>query len=147
MDFDTLVMTSTSSHLGDRETRVKEALKLDVTPLGRRLKGADVQRNNIVLSENFWDPLELKLKDKFSDLDVVRLNANEPVQIVMEMVASARLLVGDYTTILIHMLLDEQGRRLRRLRDPPDLACNTLARKFTGKVGVKYVKVNKAENC
>jgi hypothetical protein len=44
MDFDTLVMTSTSSHLGDRENRVKEALKLDIAPLGRRLKGAGVQR-------------------------------------------------------------------------------------------------------
>jgi hypothetical protein len=48
------------------------------------------------------------LKDKFPDLDVVKLNANEPVHIVMEMVALARLLVGDHTTSLIHTLLDEQ---------------------------------------
>jgi hypothetical protein len=140
MCFDTLLMTRTYSRLDDRENRLRQALQLDIGPLRRRLEKVTVKRNRVVLCENLWDALEVKLKDKFPELDTVRLNGNEPVQNVMEMVGSARMLIGDHIMSLIHMLrMDRQGGCVVDVT-PPHLACNLWAKQFADKVGVKYIR-------
>jgi hypothetical protein len=145
MCFDTLLMTATYSRMNDREHRSAAALEGDVAPLRRRKPVGEFQAGMIALSENLWDAIEYRIRERFPDCTIVRVGASDSVSSVAAAVAPAALLVGDHITSLIHMVWLNGGRVLDLSAD--EYACNAWAEAFAAKIEVPYQKIVGVKSC
>jgi hypothetical protein len=145
MCFDTLLMTATYSKLNNRENKIKFALESDIEPLRKRIKSAAVDEKKIAISENLWDALEFRIKERFTECQLVRIPAGDAVADIAVEVASARLLIGDHIASLIHMVWMTGGTVIDL--SPDEIACNDWAQKFAQKVGLEYRKIETKRQC
>jgi hypothetical protein len=138
MCFDTLLMTSTFSKLNDKESRIRRALELDLGPLRRRVPGFDAIPGRVILAENLWDMLEFHIKDRFPQIELIRLNATDNFTATIAAVGSAAVLIGDHISSLVHMLwLNANGTTVFDLTHQ-DYACNPWAQNMAQRIAIGY---------
>jgi hypothetical protein len=138
MCFDTLLMTSTYSKFTNTEDRIGNAVKLDVAPLRNHLPKVPTDKNTIVLCENLWDVLESRIREKFSDAQLVRLGAQDTMQEAIRKVQPASVFIGDHLSNLVHMLwLNSQSIVLDLT--PAEFECTGWGQTLANNATLKYV--------
>ena len=146
MCFEKLIITSTFSDSPLRIKRMERILNQNVSALRSKLPNILVKNKLILISNNLISIIS-DLQKEFPQCEIQSFPQNAAFNTIFEKIASAKVVIGDHISSLIHFLVMSPKTTVIDM-SPESYSCFNWSKNFQAKINsVSYLKLNNNENC